>query len=87
MSRIGQMRERLAVLQPTHIEIIDESHHHAGHAGNASGAGHYQLHIASSRFIGLNTVARHRVIYSALGEMMQHDIHALSIQASTPEQI
>jgi BolA protein len=84
MNRIEQMRERLTALQPTHIEIIDESHRHAGHAGSASGAGHYQLHITSPRFTGLNTLARQRVIYSALGEMMQHEIHALSIHASTP---
>lgn len=84
MNRIEQMRERLAVLQPTQLEIIDESHLHAGHEGSRSGGGHYQLNIASTQFTGLNTLARHRVIYSALGEMMQSEIHALNIQALVP---
>lgn len=87
MSRIGQMREHLAALHPTHIDIIDESHLHAGHEGARSGGGHYRLHIVSSRFVGLNTLARHRMIYSALGEMMRQEIHALNIQALTPDQI
>ena len=87
MSQIKQMRERLSALQPTHLDIVDESHLHAGHAGSRSGGGHYKLHIVSPRFVGLNTLARHRVIYSALGEMMRQEIHALNIQALTPDQI
>lgn len=87
MNTIEQMRERLAALHPTHIDVIDESHLHAGHEGARSGGGHYQLHIVSPRFVGLNTLARHRVIYSALGEMMRLEIHALNIQALTPDQI
>lgn len=87
MNTIEQMHKRLAALQPTHIDIIDESHLHAGHAGSRSGGGHYKLHIVSPRFVGLNTLARHRVIYSALGEMMRLEIHALNIQALTPDQI
>lgn len=87
MSRIARMQELLASLQPSHIEIIDDSSQHAGHAGNTSGAGHYRLHIVSSCFSGLNILARQRMIYSVLGEMMQHEIHALSINALTPEQI
>ncbi len=86
-STIAQMRERLAALQPTHLDIVDDSHLHAGHAGSRSGGGHYKLHIVSPRFVGLNTLARHRVIYSALGEMMRLEIHALNIQALTSEQI
>jgi BolA protein len=87
MNTIAQMREHLAVLHPGQLDIIDESHLHAGHAGSRSGGGHYKLHIVSPQFAGLNTLARHRVIYSALGKMMQHEIHALNIQAFTPEQI
>ncbi len=87
MNTIEQMQERLAALQPTEIKIIDESHLHAGHAGSASGGGHYKLQIVSTQFAGLNTLARHRVIYSALGELMKHEIHALNIQALTPDQI
>lgn len=87
MNTIEQMHKHLAALQPEHIDIIDESHLHAGHAGSRSGGGHYKLHIVSPRFVGLNTLARHRVIYSALGEMMRLEIHALNIQALTPDQI
>jgi BolA family transcriptional regulator, general stress-responsive regulator len=82
-----RMRARLAVLNPTVIEIIDESHKHAGHAGARDGGGHYVLNIVSARFSGNNTVARHRMIYSALGELMKREIHALTIQARTPDEI
>lgn len=87
MSRVEKMRALLAVLQPTQMEIIDESHKHAGHAGARAGGGHYVLNIVSAQFAGKNTLARQRMIYSALGEMMQHnEIHALTIQAFTPEE-
>ena len=85
--REREMRERLAVLNPSFVEIIDESHKHAGHAGARDGGGHYVLNIVSPRFSGNNTVARHRMIYSALGELMKRDIHALTIQARTPDEI
>lgn len=87
MSTVEKLRERLAELHPTHIDIVDESHLHAGHEGARSGGGHYKLHIVSPQFVGLNTLARHRVIYSALGELMKQEIHALNIQALTPGQI
>jgi BolA protein len=82
-----RMRARLAVLDPTVLEIIDESHKHAGHAGARDGGGHYVLNIVSAQFAGNNTVARHRMIYSALGELMKREIHALTIQARTPDEI
>ncbi len=81
------MRSRLAALEPFQLEIIDESHRHAGHAGARDGGGHYVLRIVSARFSGCSTVARHRMIYSALGELMKREIHALTIQASTPDEI
>lgn len=87
MSRIEQMRTLLAVFQPTQIEIIDDSHKHAGHEGARSGGGHYTLHIVSAQFAGKPTLARHRMIYSALGDMMKHDIHALNIKAYTPQEL
>ena len=87
MNRIEQMHERLAALQPTQVEVEDDSHLHAGHAGARSGGGHYRLHIVSRQFSGKATLARHRMIYSALGEMMTHDIHALNITARTPEEL
>jgi len=81
------MRARLAKLDPVYLEIVDESHRHAGHAGARDGGGHYVLHIASAQFVGRNTVARHRMIYSALGELMNREIHALTIQAHAPNEI
>jgi BolA protein len=81
------MRERLATLAPAALEIIDDSRLHAGHAGARAGGGHYRLHIVSAQFAGKNTVTRHRMIYSALAEMMRHDIHALNITAKTPDEI
>lgn len=83
----NKMRARLAVLNPTILEIIDESHKHAGHAGARDGGGHYVLNIVSAQFAGNNTVARHRMIYSALGELMKREIHALTIQAHSPDEI
>ena len=82
-----QMREQLAALEPTQIEIVDDSHLHAGHAGARDGGGHYRLSIVSAQFIGKNTLARHRMIYSALHELMQHDIHALHIKAIAPDEL
>ena len=86
MSVIDEIRNRLSVLAPERIEFIDDSHLHAGHAGARSGGGHYQLDIVSAAFVGKNTVARHRLIYDALGDMMRQEIHALAIQARTPEE-
>ena len=82
-----KMRVLLAALQPTLIEIIDDSRQHVGHAGARDGGGHYRLRIVSAQFSGKSTLARHRMIYSALGEMMKHEIHALNIIACTPEEI
>ncbi|MDP2144051.1 MAG: BolA family protein [Gallionella sp.] len=86
MSRIEMMGALLAALEPVALEIADDSAKHAGHAGARDGGGHYRLHIVSAQFAGKNTVARHRMIYSALGEMMRHDIHALNITAKTPDE-
>lgn len=87
MSRINAMRELLATLNPSSLEIIDESHKHAGHAGARDGGGHYLLQIVTNQFMGKGTLARHRMIYSALGEMMKSEIHALNIQAHTPDEV
>ena len=81
-----QMRMRLSILEPVLLDIVDESHKHAGHAGVRDGGGHFVLSITSSQFFGKNTVARHRMIYSALGEMMKGEIHALTIHANTPDE-
>ena len=80
------LREKLAVLQPRSLELIDDSALHAGHAGARSGGGHYRLRIVSESFTGKPTLARHRMIYSALGELMHAKIHALSIISLTPDE-
>lgn len=87
MDQLEQIRASLAVLQPLRVEIADDSHLHAGHAGAASGGGHYRLTIVSPQFIGKPTVERHRMIYSALHRMMQHGIHALNIRAYAPDEV
>jgi len=83
--RLARIRTRLTeALQPQRLEIIDESARHAGHAGAASGGGHFIVHIVAAAFQDKSLVQRHRLVYDALGDMMHSDIHALSIQASTP---
>ncbi|WP_144393609.1 BolA family protein [Pleionea sediminis] len=67
-------------LSPTHLEVIDDSHLHAGHAGAKSGKGHFTVVITSPSFEGKRPLQCHQMIYSALGELMQTDIHALSIK-------
>jgi len=81
------IRERLASLDPESIELLDESAAHAGHAGAASGGGHFRLTVVSRRFAGRDKVARHRMIYAALGPLMQREIHALAINALTPDEL
>ena len=81
------IRERLAVLAPQQLEILDESHKHAGHAGARSGGGHFNLTIVSNIFDGKGLLQRHRMVYDALGSAMQTDIHALTIKALTPEEL
>ena len=73
-----------ASLAPAACQVDDESALHAGHAGAASGGGHYRIRLVSSRFEGQPRLARHRLVYDALHDMMQTDIHALAITALTP---
>lgn len=80
------LRERLANLNPLQLEILDDSALHAGHAGAASGGGHYRLFIVSAEFTGKSTIARHRLIYNALDELMRSKIHALSIESLAPDE-
>jgi BolA protein len=79
------IRQRLAALNPVTVDLRDESAQHAGHAGAASGGSHWHLTIISEAFRGKNAVARHRMIYEALGDLMKRDIHALKIEAFAPE--
>jgi len=75
------------VLAPQVIEIYDESGEHIGHEGARGGGGHYRLLIVASAFEGQPRLARHRLVYQALGAMMQREIHALAITAYTPEEL
>jgi len=80
-----QIRQRLGSLAPARLELLDESAQHAGHAGAAPGGNtHWRLTIVSAAFAGKPVVARHRMVYQALGELMQHPIHALAIVARAP---
>jgi len=85
MSVADDIRSRLLALAPLRLELLDESAQHAGHAGAAPGGNtHWKLTLVSAAFTGQSTVARHRMIYQALGELMQDPIHALSINAKAP---
>jgi BolA protein len=84
--RVALIRDRLSeALAPQRLNIIDESHKHAGHA-QAGGAGHYVVEIVADAFAGKNLIQRHRLVYDALGDAMNTEIHALSIRASTPDE-
>jgi BolA protein len=77
---IAQIRERLqAAFAPTELDVVDEGHKHAGHAGE--GKGHFHVRIVSAAFAGQSPIKRHRMIYAALDRLMDHGIHALSIDA------
>ena len=81
------MRARLQSLTPVSVDIRDDSALHAGHEGAKSGGGHYGLSIVAAAFSGKSLIQRHRLIYSALGDLMQQKIHALSIEAFSPEEV
>lgn len=84
-SRVERLTERLrAALQPTRLEVIDDSHRHAGHAGAADGRGHFTVLVESNVFAGLRPLRRHKLVYEAVGDMMVTDVHALSIHAVAP---
>ena len=86
--RTERLEARLrAALQPARLEVVDDSHMHAGHAGAADGRSHYSVRVVSQWFSGQPVVRRHRLVYDAVGDMMETDIHALSIQALTPEEL
>ena len=85
--RVERIRALLVeALDPAAIEVVDDSHKHAGHAGARGGQGHFGVDIVSAAFAGKLPLARHRLVYAALGDMMQTDIHALAIRARTPDE-
>jgi BolA protein len=82
--RVSRIRSALDALDPLSLDIRDDSHKHAGHAGARDGRGHFSVHLVSARFEGLPPLRRHRLVYDALGQLMETDIHAVAIQARTP---
>ena len=87
MNVAAQIRSRLAALEPVQLELEDQSEQHRGHAGYQPGGNtHWRLTIVSPRFAGQAVVARHRMVYEALGNLMQNPIHALAITARAPEE-
>ena len=88
MDRVALIRERLsAALAPVHLEIIDDSHRHAGHAGARGGGGHFTVMIVSARFADQKPLERHRLVYQAVADLMPTQIHALSINALAPSEL
>ncbi len=86
-SNVDRIRSRLmAALKPLELTIEDESAAHAGHAGARSGGGHYRVLVVSEVFTGLSRVARHRLVYDALHDLMQRDVHALALSLVTPDE-
>lgn len=90
MNNAGRVEQIRAALQrafaPERLVVEDESHHHIGHPGYATGRGHFKVEIVAAAFAGQSAVARHRQVYAALGSLMQTDIHALSLQARAPDE-
>lgn len=87
MNRAERISTRLrSALHTDDVELIDDSHLHAGHAGARDGRGHFRVRVVSRDFAGLRTLQRHQLVYRSLDDLMQTDIHALSIAALTPEE-
>lgn len=88
MTRHERILKKLTeTLQPIDCQLHDDSESHRGHAGAAGGAGHYSVRIVCQQFEGLNRISRHRLVYDAVGDMMQTEIHALNIVALSPSEI
>ena len=84
--RLDRIRARLVdALAPQELDIVDESYKHAGHEGARDGRGHFRVRIVADAFRGKAPLARHRMVYDAVGDLMQTDIHALSIEARAAE--
>ena len=83
--RVRQIQDRLeAAFSPAHLQVKDQSHLHAGHAGARDGMGHFEVTIVADAFADKSRIERHRLVYAALESMMQTDIHALKINAFAP---
>ena len=86
-ARASEIEARLRqALRPQALNVVDDSHKHRGHAGAADGRSHFSVQIVAEAFSGLRPIARHRLVYEALGTMMATDIHALAIDARAPDE-
>jgi len=86
-ARVAEITARLeATFSPESLQVDDESHLHAGHEGAIDGRGHFRVLVISDKFVGQTAIKRHRMVYQAMGELMQTDIHALTIEAFTPDE-
>jgi len=86
VSMTATLRERLAPLAPSALEIRDDSPQHAGHAGAAGGAGHFSVTIVSEHFLGMTRLARHRAVMKCVGDLIPYPVHALAIHAYAPDE-
>ena len=87
-ARVALIRERLTqALAPQQLDVRDDSARHAGHEGARDGRGHFGVRVVSAAFAGKAPLARHRLVYAALGELMHTDIHALAIEAKAPDEL
>ncbi len=85
--RVAMIRSRIeSALEPMELEVIDESHLHVGHPGARDGRGHFRVRVVSEAFRDLPRLSRHRRVYDAMGELMSTDIHALNIEAISPNE-
>lgn len=85
VERVARIRQALeAAFAPDELDVRDDSHRHAGHAGAQDGRGHFHVRIVSGAFAGMAPLARHRAVYAAMGAMMDTDIHALGVDAKAP---
>ena len=86
--RMERIRRCLSqALDPVDLDLEDDSARHAGHAGAASGAGHFNARIVSRAFAGKRLLERHRMVYEALGDMMNTEIHAFSMECRSPDEV
>jgi BolA protein len=87
-ARLEKIRDRLTgTFSPLQCQLEDESAQHVGHAGAASGGGHYRIRLVSAQFEGLNRVKRHRLVYDAVHDMMNNEIHALAMTTLAPSEL
>ncbi len=85
--RLQMVEQRVrSALHPVHLHLLDESHRHRGHEGARSGGSHYRLTVVSDRFEGRSRLARHRMLYDAVGDAMGREIHAFALRTYTPEE-